>query len=551
MKFTSFKSWRLMGVLALSATVLAACGNPEPATPAPGGDASGTGESTVNREGWPIVDEPITMNMMGPGTGIAPWEEMPFFIELGEKTNVNWTFTNPPMDDFQTNLNLALAAHNLPDVIIGAGSSGLSNAVLIEHGSQGTFIPLQDLIADYAPNLYALLEANPHIREAITAPDGNIYALPTINESVQASWPVGPFYWNGQWLDELGITELPQTLEEFNEVLLRFRDEDPTGEGLQRWGIGSGSGFMWERLYLMSMFGLLGRHQQVNDGVVVHNATTDAYRAFLDWANWAYNEGIFHPEIFTMAGEQMSALGQNNQIGLFQSWFSFQFLGTDYAQGLTNPFWGPIESAYSPAGGVIPRAAGLSFGTFAITSAAENPAAAIRWVDWFYSPEGMHFANYGPEGHFYVRDTNDAGEEVLIFGPAVTDDNRETARGAVTPFFGMPMPGRLVPLQDVLEDANTPRDTAFDEFLDAESERVFVRHGAMAMPPVMLTAEEVDEIVHMNADIAGFLDREEASFITQSGPITDEQWEAFQAELQARGVETVIRIWQQAYDRVR
>ena len=31
----------------------------------------------VNPEGFPIVDEPITMTMIAPGTGMSEWKDMP------------------------------------------------------------------------------------------------------------------------------------------------------------------------------------------------------------------------------------------------------------------------------------------------------------------------------------------------------------------------------------------------------------------------------------------------------------------------------------------
>src|SRR5699024_11828973 len=64
----------------------------------------------VNEEGFPIVDEELTMTMIAPGTGSSPnWNELDVLEEYAEKTNINFKYNTPPADDFGTNLNLAFS----------------------------------------------------------------------------------------------------------------------------------------------------------------------------------------------------------------------------------------------------------------------------------------------------------------------------------------------------------------------------------------------------------------------------------------------------------
>ena len=61
------------------------------------------------------------------------------------------------------------------------------------------------------------------------AADGHIYTIPFINTS--ATGKMGFKQWiNTKWLETLGM-EIPTTVEEFKEVLIAFRDEDPNGNG--------------------------------------------------------------------------------------------------------------------------------------------------------------------------------------------------------------------------------------------------------------------------------------------------------------------------------
>ena len=69
------------------------------------------------------------------------------------------------------------------------------------------------------------------------------------------------------------------------------------------------------------------------------------------------------------------------------------------------------NSAYQvivPASGMWRDLLGsVARGAFAVTSACEDPAAALRWVDYLYTQEGGILATAGVEGEDYV--TGEAG----------------------------------------------------------------------------------------------------------------------------------------------
>ena len=63
----------------------------------------------------------------------------------------------------------------------------------------------------------------------MTSPDGNIYGLP------HAEFDINNYVlmWNiirQDWLDKLGL-EMPATIDEYHDVLVAFRDQDPNGNG--------------------------------------------------------------------------------------------------------------------------------------------------------------------------------------------------------------------------------------------------------------------------------------------------------------------------------
>jgi len=508
-------------------------------------NAADDGQFSLNLPGFPL-SQPMTVSIMGPHAGVVDWDEMPFWHAISEATNMNFQFTTPPNQDFLTNLNLAFAADNLPDVLFGAS---LTATHQIEHGAVGTLIPLQDLIRTYAPNIQNVLDAHPHIRNSITAPDGNIYALPTINLGFDAIWPVGPVYYNGLWMDALGA-EVPRTLDEFTALMFRFRDEMPEILGVDRvWPISATDEMVWLRVWMLSFFGMTSRAIEATDGIVVHNTTTDAYRAFIEWMNMLFNEGIVHPEIYSLSGDQHNALGASNLVGFFQSWHSYGFLQTDQEQALRNPMLRPIVSEWSP-NGVLPRSPGFSIGQLAITSNAQNPGEILRMFDFLYTEEGAVFANHGPEGHWWVYDTHAVtGQQVRVLAPGV-DPEDGMSRGRVTPFFGFPAPQLIPPyVPRVLDHVNIPIEATFVEFLESETRATMEAYGKVNFPPTMLLQDEADIIAVINADLNLEINMREAQFITGITPINDDTWADFQDTLVQIGINSLVEVWQAAHDR--
>ncbi|MFS6554331.1 hypothetical protein VPJ68_02290, partial [Parabacteroides distasonis] len=93
----------------------------------------------------------------------------------------------------------------------------------------GILIPLNDLIAEHAPNIQALFKKYPALEAMCTSSDGNIYALAgwwgDINDYVPDY-----LYIRQDWLDNLGL-EMPHTIDELYDVLTAFKEQDANGNG--------------------------------------------------------------------------------------------------------------------------------------------------------------------------------------------------------------------------------------------------------------------------------------------------------------------------------
>lgn len=498
---------------------------------------------------FPIVDEKIHMKLMAPGTGLAEWKDMPTMQVYEEMTRISWEYITPPMSDFSTRLNLAFASGDLPDIIFAAGSSNLTRGMEVDYGSQGILLPLEELIEENAPNFMKVLEDNPEIRKSITAPDGHIYSLPYINHSSISIWPLGPMWYNGLWLEALGVEEIPTTVDDFYDLLVRMRDEDPNGNGKADEIPLTDVGLNTIRLYMMASFGMKSNSIEVVDGTVRFAPASENYRGYLEFMNKLYSEKLLDQETFIQSNEQKKAKGQNNQIGVFQDWFSFFTLGEKESEAMNDPMFQTLTSEYSPETLAVahPR---FSTGTFAITNKASNPAAAIRWVDYFYSEEGLIFLNQGPEGFLWEYAENNIGEQVRIFNKDNVDlEKTEDYRGTITPNYGILVPAYEQDIPAVKVNPDDEDLSEFHKFLREETEKKVVPYAEIPYPITYLTKEEQDQISANAIDISTYVTEMEAKFITGATELNNDSWEAYLKTLESMGISDYVKIYQIAYDR--
>ncbi len=531
------KKLMMFFVLIFIGLTIVACGSDD--EPVNGNDASSneeTGSEGVNKEGFPIVDEEITLSLMAPGTGIEEWDNMVTLQQYSEMTNINFDYITPPMSDFQTRLNLAFASQDLSDIIFAAGTGNLTPGMEVDYGRQGVLIPLNDLIDEYAPNLRALMDENPEIERSITTPDGNIYSLPFINNHPTAVWPRGPLWYKGDWLQNLGVEELPKTVDEFYDLLVRFRDEDPNNTGQDDTIPLTDVQMNSSRAWLMAAFGMKEWGIEEHDGEVRYAPSSENYKAYLEFMNRLYEEELLDPETFSQADEQKKAKGQENRIGLFPDWFSFFTTGQSEEEAIENPMFQPLTSDVSPEL-IVPGNPGISRGTFSITSLNEHPEATMRWIDYWYSTEGRDFFDKGPEG--YIWELEEDGMRVPL-DPPEGYDSSEDYRATLTPAYGITAPM----LGDLVE--NEPRSD-FELFIFSETEAKITPYAETPFPLVYLTDDEQSTVNTIQQDLNSYVEQMEARFITGVEPLSN--WDDYVQTIESMNLEEYVQIHQEAYDR--
>ena len=113
-------------------------------------------------EGMPIVDEPITINVLTMRWGSMgdSFKTNPFLVNLEKESNVkvNWQIVSSnDWADNQKPVMLAGGESALPEVVLGFQTFSESDII----NNVEYFLPLEDLIEQYMPNLTKAFEEMP------------------------------------------------------------------------------------------------------------------------------------------------------------------------------------------------------------------------------------------------------------------------------------------------------------------------------------------------------------------------------------------------------
>lgn len=425
------KKWKVLAVLlcmVLCLTNLAGCKKSEGGKEADkqsaangktSEEATVTPSSNLNQEGFPIVNDPVTMTVFGSrDPNHAKWKDVRIFKEYEKMSNIQMDYQEVPNDGFTEKKQLLFASNELPDVFIRCS---FTPAEITQYGVESQqLIPLDNLIEQYAPNLKKLMEKDSTIKDAITASDGHIYTLPSVDLSESGHISFKQFI-NTKWLKAVGM-EVPKTTEDLKAVLHAFKDKDPNGNGEQD-EIPLG---IRDTGAIYSLGGSFGLEHQMRDTYnlvdgKLHNwLCDDEFKEYLQFLNELYTEGLLWSDYYK---NDLASWRSN----LASAAYGVMYMPyTDVFKNVEDQYEG-FDALTGPNGSSIWSDVNISdsvIGAFAISNTCKEPEAAIRWVDYFYGDEGSVFCRYGIEGETFQYDEN--GQ------PQISDDIANAKEGFMT-----------------------------------------------------------------------------------------------------------------------
>ena len=317
-----------------------------------------------------------------------------------ERSNTTFDFVESTGDEM---LPMLLNTGDYPEIIV---KNALSNDDIVNYGvNNQIFVPIDEYIDEYMPNVKAYMADHPVYAKNIVAPDGHIYGLPGFPASFSHS-SIGRKIWiNKAWLDKLGLA-MPQTTDELYDVLVAFRDQDPNGNGKKDEIPFTGCLNTWwgEAQYAMMqsfVYTETGTWMTVEDGQAKFVANTDEFREGLKYMNKLVAEGLMDPAAFTQDVDQLSVLCQNEEC----------IVGAYACGHLTIPLnfedidrvnmYEPLVTPASPSGrrvALFYDPQNVSGANFVITDACKDVPRALQAIDILFTEEASLIMNNGLEG---------------------------------------------------------------------------------------------------------------------------------------------------------
>lgn len=511
-----------------------------PAAAAGSGEEAGAGASAaeVNKTGYPIVNEPITLRMMGPlAPGVGPWNELFLFTTMEKMTNVRFVFDTPPLNSYEERKNLAFASNDLPDLFFGLNVVSSRDQVI--YGSQGLLVPLEGLVDQYGPNIGSLFGKAPNVRGSVTSVDGHIYSLPYVDE-MKGHSAYGTRLWPDlATMKALGVTELPKDTDGLYRYLQAIKEKFPNMIPLSSANIDD------LRHVLMPAFGLIGAMDtmmQEKDGKVVLFPADEHYKAYLEFLNRLYSEKLLDNQIFAQSQKELTAKGMNQQVGAFTAFAPFQVIKTTGPQMVDDKY--PMFTALvSPANSVRvwPLAYISTPGQAAVTKGNKHREATMRWLDYFYTLPGAFLMGDGAvmDQAFYA-DTN------AKFASESNIPKEEPNKQA----------WKLQHLTLAAGAFHFPQARADKYVFNVQwlymtkmAKELIGSAAHEPIPQISFTPDEGDRLAVLIADLNPYVTQMEAKFIAGNEPLTN--WPAYLTTLETLKVKEYVGIYQAAYDRLK
>lgn len=363
----------------------------------------------------------------------GPWDDEPEMVARWEEEyNADFELVYVESSNAGDSLNLMIASGDVPDVLQQVDQNKYYQDGIIGGWSEEFF-------REHAPNLSRYIDETDPSAWQIAKFDGELmYSIPCFRKYDTISSPV---VWRTDWLENVGITEIPRTLEEFEDAFYKFTTEDPDQNG-------KNDTYGLSETGIRTIYGAFGSYRGKwlldDNGQVVYGDVKPEMKQALEVLNKWYKDGVLDPEFVTGENEggywAITHKFLNNQIG-------YTNMGSFY-------HWLPDMSVYENG-----------------TAIGEMTA---QWAN--AGNTGTYAMGYAPEGSDGHKGTDRADFRKLrtVFSAALVEDEARF--------------GRLLEIIDDMNCSSVERSVevnrgtlgVYSDIIDFEGKRAFVAIGEAA-----------------------------------------------------------------------
>lgn len=456
------------------------------------------------------------------------------WIEVKKLTGVDISFIHPVANAAREQFSLVVASGEYFDIMAsGYYTGGIEKAVL-----DNVYVDLNQY-KELAPHLFGMLYAKPELYKDVLSDGGYLGHFPHFDyaEDFASISYLGPVV-RKDYLDKYGIQK-PETFDEYHDMLVTFKDNgSPNSMFLAPTGLHTFNAYL-------AGLGLTYTYAFI-DGKVDYSPVRSDFKTYLEIMNSWYEEDLILRDYYTYSSDWEGWMQIFDDNILTMSGYA-AFGGDHYAKtgeatdpnffmtGLKNPVLnkGDYPTVYNTVPYVNAR------NGFAVTATSKHIELAVRYLDFFYSSEGVLLANYGaPDvGSYY-------------YGP----DDRPLLSELVTEDEIMDLAAAFDVYSWHVDAPYCIHQREMDTFTEVQQEIVKTwaeglnRDTNRKMPVnYTLTSDESDKVTALMADIDTYVKEWTTKFIIGAEPL--DKFDDYVAQVMSMGLGEVLELQQTAVDR--
>ena len=474
----------------------------------------------------PLADHDVTLSAFW---SYPPWltnfieaKDKPTFVEWSEASGVDLDIVGVSLFNASEQFSLMVASSEYTDIV---ADFGMQYTGTYDQAVEDEIIcDLKDVIDAHCPNYYGLIHSEDEIYKAVVTNDGNIPGFMTINDN--DVYIRGGYWINTDMLSQVGM-EMPETYDEWHDVLVAFRDQ-----------LGA-EGALWIDSYatsadLTSGYGVKAGFYQ-EDGQVKFGFLEDGMKDYLTMMHDWYDDGLIYHDFYSQragADKPDPSIVDGGISGIWHnaanSYGEYTVAQSAISQPILNH--GDVNHFSERSDRV------QSGSDWTITTACENVDIAAMMLDYLYSEEGIMLTNYGIEGVSYELEDGEP-----VYTELLTDNPDMSFNQALAIYALFNTAGTY--------NVNKRMDINYSQ-AQLDSREIWAEHNDTANNypgAVTFNVDESERFYALYNDIDTYIDENLLGFIIGTTPL--DQYDSFRDTLISMGIEECIELTQAALDR--
>lgn len=462
---------------------------------------------------------------------VEDYASLPIWDEIEEKFGVRFEVEEMSSEK----IALMFTSGDFVDVLFNCSSI---DAKVQLAANSGDVVELTDeLLAEYAPTWKTFFDENPEYYNAAKYDGDRLLSLPYVR-TLEADRGIRDVWWiNKTWLDELNL-KMPETLDDFINVLRAFRDNAGTGsipQNVMPWYFSFNSmiGGQFDFLNTFGMEIYDSTYMALDgEGNVINYATDPRMKTAISTLASMYKEGLIAKEGFTESAlqytERVNNVTETPYIGVFTAYWA---ANEDYV---------PM-TLFQSVEGVEPvircQPLGVTRNRMVLFSECEHPEKVLEIMDWIAQEKTAMYNDFGLEGEGWDYDETTDTYTVHKVESGVTVAPTNSWPGLLDDRFA----GRVIYDED---HAWAKRLEAIELYGDN------IMDVSHIIPPMYMSSSAMKQAEDYKVNVFSKYVAPLMKKWIQGDADVNADWDEYVSQLNALGLKEYIAIYQEAYDNI-